>query len=109
MQSAEGQAGSQRASVSGASENVQEGIDSAADTVKEGTRQAQEYAEDPEKACFCLSFTGVYTFTLALQSLPSCKHSQQNSNRRALKDESKFKKSSLAVVTSDTSSLNLKG
>ena len=58
VQSAEGQAGSQRPSVSGTSENVQEGIDSAADAVKEGTRQAQEYAAEPEKVKNCLSLVG---------------------------------------------------
>ena len=60
MQSAEGQAGGRSApSVSGASENVQEGIDSAADTVKEGTRQAQEYAAEQEKVNNCLALTCV--------------------------------------------------
>ena len=49
MQSTEKRAGSQRPSVSGTSENVQEGIDSAADNVKAGSRQAQEYAREPEK------------------------------------------------------------
>lgn len=61
MQSTETRAGSQRASVQGTSENVQEGIDSAADTVKAGSRRAEQYAADPNKvlpshqrgACLC--------------------------------------------------------
>ena len=49
VQSTETRAGSQRPSVQGTSENVQEGIDSAADTVKAGSRRAEQYAANPEK------------------------------------------------------------
>ena len=49
VQSTESRAGSQRPSVQGTSENVQEGIDSAADAVKAGSRRAEQYAAEPEK------------------------------------------------------------
>ena len=49
VQSTESQAGSQRRSVSSTSANVQEGVDNAADAVKAGSRQAEEYAAEPEK------------------------------------------------------------
>lgn len=49
MQSTEAQAGSRRPSVSGTSENVQEGIDSAAKTIKAGSRRTEQYAAEPEK------------------------------------------------------------
>ena len=49
VQSTEAQAGSQRPSVSGISENVQEGIDSAAENIKAGSRRTEQYAAEPEK------------------------------------------------------------
>jgi len=56
VQSTESQAGSQRRSVSSTSANVQEGIDNAADTVKAGSRQAEEYAAEPEKVTVTMTF-----------------------------------------------------
>lgn len=59
VQSTESRAGSQRRSVQGASRNVQEGIDVAADNLKAGSRRAEEYSAKPEKVNAC-KYVAVY-------------------------------------------------